>query len=512
MAMTTHHPLYAEMAPDWEIVRDCFKGERRIKSRGFRYLPATAGMIEDGALTANAKSDGWLAYNAYRTRARFPDFVKEAVKTILGAMHDKPPQIELPEAMVYMLKRGTLRGDSLEMLLKRINEEQILAGRCGLLGDVIDTGPREGQFYLSMYPAERIINWDEAMFGPGEVMSLNMVVLNESLPVRKNVFVWENAQQHRVLILGDPQDNEPEEGTAEYRVGVFKEDTTFNESTLITPNVSGKPSLQIPFVFVSPADVAPEPADPPLLGLANLCLGIYRGEADYRQSLFMQGQDTLVTIGTGDDENKKRRIGAGAGINIPNVDGDAKFIGVNSAGLPEQRQALENDYKRGDQMSGQLLDSTSRERESGDALRIRVMSRTTTLHDIAQAGAYGLQTVLQKLAMWLGVDPEGVIVKPNLDFANLRMTGQEVLEMVKAKKEGAPIAFESIHGLMAARGVTKKTFQEEQDVIVAEEDLPMVKLLREREKEMIELEKPPAPVARPAANGQAPAGGPPRDS
>ena len=200
------------------------------------------------------------------------------------------------------------------------------------------------------------------------------------------------------------------------------------------------------------------PDKPPLLGLANLALAIYRGEADYRQALFMEGQDTLVIIGDTTDEN--RRTGANASINLP-IGGDAKYIGVNSMGLIEMRQSLENDRAAADQRGGALLDSDSREKESGDALKIRVAARTATLNQIALAGAFGLEQLLKIAAEWMGADPEQVSVTPNLDFAGDELASRSLLELATAKGMGAPISNRTIHDQMSEKDLTKLTFEEE---------------------------------------------------
>ena len=43
-AVATKHPDYDEVLPEWTKVRDCIKGESRIKSKTTTYLPQPAGM------------------------------------------------------------------------------------------------------------------------------------------------------------------------------------------------------------------------------------------------------------------------------------------------------------------------------------------------------------------------------------------------------------------------------------------------------------------------------------
>lgn len=498
MSLDTKHPLYSEREPEWRQMRDTYAGERTVKERATMYLPATSGMLADGfptALSNNASTQtkGYQDYLAYRMRARFPDLVDEAVSALLGVMHSKPPTISLPAKMEYLLKRASSRGESLEMLLKRINFEQMVVGRIGLLADIVDKGPLAGQFYIAAYDAEDVVNWDAAKSTELEVESLNLVVLDESDEQREpGGFSWAKKRRHRVLVLGSLERNEPE-GEAVYSAGVFEEDQEFSESLLTTPVFQGKTLNAIPFVFVNAEDTAPEPDKPPLLGLSNLTLTIYRGEADYRQSLFMQGQDTFVQTGVPSNANVDGgdapvRLGVGAVVSIADSAGDAKFVGVDSKGLPEQRQALANDYGRGEQFAGRLMDSATRERESGDALRIRLATRTATLNQVAQAGAYGLQRILRLIATWMGEDPEKVTVVPNLDFVDDQMTGEQLRALMEAKEKGAPVSLKTIHDVMSIRSMTAMTFDAEIAQIKAE-------------KAVLEEIRPPVPETSAAAGG-----------
>jgi hypothetical protein len=464
MAIDSKHPLYSEFSSDWAKMRDTYRGERVIKNKGQEYLPATSGMIADGM--TNATAPGAKAYEAYKTRASFPDLVSDAIEAMIGVMHRKPPTIELPGKMEPLLERATIKGESLAVLLRRINEEQLVSGRLGLLVDMPSTPvPGHELPYLAMYQAEAMINWDQGERTTNVIDSLNLVVLDESEYVRTDMFNWEMVNKYRLLMLGDPIVNEGPLGGV-YSAGVFEQGATeFNEATMLIPSIRGTTLQKIPFTFINSKDVVPDPDDPALLGLANLVLTIYRGEADYRQSLFMQGQDTLVVIG--DAEEKTYRTGANSSIGLP-TGGDAKFIGVDSQGLVEMRSALENDYSRAAQKGGQLLDSVSREKESGDALKVRVAARTSTLNQVALAGAFGLQQALRDIALWTGSNPEEVIVTPNLDFVDDTMAGKELIDLLTAKTLGAPLSQESIHLTMQTRGMTEKTLDEEVAAIEAE--------------------------------------------
>lgn len=478
MPIDSKNPLYSTHLVDWQQMRDTYRGERIVKKAGRTYLPATAGMLQDGM---GSEQPGLKAYEAYRMRARFPDSVRDAVEALLGVMHRKPATIELPAAMEPMRLKATARNESLQALLRRINEEQLKLGRAGLLADVAESIDMP---YISIYNAETIINWDEGRSDGIEIQNLNLVSLNETEDERISDFEWEEKQKFRIMLLtrnesdeatidavqgtggslsGDS--NEPvlnlPQGEGLYQMGVFRDtDTSFDPDQLITPKIRGRTLSKIPFVFVNSKDVVPEPDDPPLLGLSNLSLAIYRGEADYRQSLFMQGQDTLVVIGE-PDSDKSYRVGAGATINLPTVQSDAKFIGVDSQGLPEQRTSLENDYTRAGEKGGQLLDNVSSGQASGESLRVRVSAKTATLNQVAITGAFALENILKIIAEWIGANPDEVVVIPNLDFTDDQMSGKQLTELMAGKTLGAPLSLESIHERMQERSMTSKTFEEE---------------------------------------------------
>jgi hypothetical protein len=474
MGVDSKHPLYLEFQQDWLQMEETSRSERVVKEQGTKYLPPTAGMVADGVLTG-ANTDGWKAYRAYRARAVYPELVPQSIESMLGVMHHKPPAIELPEKMEPMREKATLRNESLEMLLRRINENQLRNGRLGLLLEVPNATGIVLPF-IALYEALPIINWDDG--GDTETdqdsenleqQSLNMVVLDETGPERKANFEWEEVEKFRVLVLGELDENEPQ-GKGTYSVAVIRDSKEMDPTKLMQPMIAGTLLDQIPFVFVNTKDIVPEPDEVPLLGLSNLALTIYRGEADYRQALFMQGQDTLVTIGATGNDGETRRMGANAELALP-MGGDAKYIGVDSQGLPEMRSALENDYTRGEQRANGLLEAVSRSAESGEALRVRVSARTAGLNQIAMAGAFALQELLRIAAKWVGADPEQVIVTPNLDFVSDRLPGAELVGYMTAKGLGAPLALETIHEIAVERGLTTLTWEDEQKRLEAEAEL-----------------------------------------
>lgn len=452
---------YTLMLPYWQKLDDLYRGEKVVKSKGLKYLPASAGMIIDGAGVPG--SLGERIYNSYKERAEYINHVKTAVERYVGLCHQSSPTIQLPSEMEYLREHATKDGQSLESLLRMINTAQVKIGRCGLFAD-LNTDIKGGEPYLAFYDAFSVINWNESDNAHGKT-DLNMVVMEEIEHVCEN-FTWNDVTRYRVCLLGDG--NIVNESDV-YKQGVFTDTTDFNPNAMFTPSYLGAKLHEIPFVFINSCDCLPRPDYPPLDDLANNSLSAYQLSADYRQALHMQGQDTLVIKGhllnadvNAPQDNSKNaqeqgiRTGAGAVLNV-GTDGSAEFIGVSGSGIPEMRSALENIYARCEEKSGNLL-MNSGNFETGESLKTRLTAQTATLNQIALTGAFGLQKALRIIARWIGANEEEVVVQPNLEFCDYRASGDDLVKITTAISLGFPMSFQSAYEYAQSKGYAKEPF------------------------------------------------------
>jgi hypothetical protein len=471
MALIDRHPEYTERLAEWIQLGDTYAGERAVKSKRLDYLPATEGMVQDGMTTPN--SPGWKDYDAYLLRAYFHDVVKDAVKAMVGIMHNRPAVIKLPKRLEGMLENATIQGEGLQMLLRRINVAQLVYGRCGLLVDApqgVDID--QATPYLSFYDPMRIINWDAGKLNEG-MNELDLVVLDEG-GYRREGFTWKTERKYRILTRGGQPEldsgwERPPVG-APYGVCVKVNDTSMPLlEEFVYPSIGGNNLDNIPFVFIGANDLVPEPEVSPLLGLSNLALAIYRAEADYRQTLYLQGQNTLVVIGGNVDEAAPSQLRVGnKGVIDLKLGGDAKYIGVSAAGLGEMRQSLKTDQDEAAALGVSFLDVGNARGETGEAIRIRVAARTTTISSVAQAAGAGLEQVLKFCAEWVGEDPEEVSVTPTTDFADQTVAGAALLAFMQAKQLGLPLSLRSMHRMMKMNDMTEMDFEEENEQIEEE--------------------------------------------
>lgn len=472
MPITDEHPLYTEKSDSYKIMTDTSTGEERIKEGAFAYLSATGGQIEDGALSENPRAKGLDNYRSYKSRARFPDLVEEAVETLVGVMVQEPAVIDLPPQLEPLREDATRKHESLQAMLRRTLEQQLLFGRIGWLVDTprfVLAGDRELPHFVE-YDAQMIINWDDERIAEMSTDTLNLVVLNESKFTRgKNgadMFAWQTEDVHRVLLL-EPE--EPELPVSDVNPIVYKTFTQTDDITdeTVVPEFIGVKLNRIPFTFIGANDLNINPDDIPLLSLARLALHIYGLSADYYNALHGIGSDTLVIKGTllnasGDekDVDASVRVGTGAVIYVE-TDGDAGFEGIDSKGIPEQAKAYQADLLEGREHGARLLEPRRGQAESGEALRTRVASATANLHQIMLTAAAGLEQALKTLAEWVGADASAVKVTPNMDFVQIRTDPAQLVSFMAAKAQGAPISLESIHAWSLANNFTRETFTEE---------------------------------------------------
>ena len=280
MGLNTLHPQYMLMQEDWEIMRDTYGGISLVKAQGQKYLAPTGGMLADGM--TNKSDHGYRMYQGYLQRALFFGFVGEAVRRMVGILNRKPPAIKVPSGMEDVVESASSKDEHAHQLLRRINEAQLVYGRCGLLMDLPSEPSVDARPWISLYPALNIINWVED----------DLVILDESGQVlNREELTWSTQKQYRVLRLN------PVTGVYEQCVRIGDDMRPPAEGDYIQPAIRGKTLERLPFVVINATDTIYEPTAPPLLPLGHLDLAVYRGDADYRQHLHAMGQDTLVVIG-----------------------------------------------------------------------------------------------------------------------------------------------------------------------------------------------------------------------
>lgn len=429
--ITTEHPDYVRFKASWELMRDSVDGEDDVKAKGEKYLPMKTGTAAIQDHVARNR-----VYNLYKTRAEFPEIVAPTIRGAVGVMLAKAAKIDLPPQLEHLRENATSDGLTLDLLHARIATELLTTGRYGLLPSIAP----DGTPYLAGYTAESIINWD----------GNDYVVLDESTVERnRETSEWEVVSRYREC--------EAYDGAYVSRVFTVAPETKAGiseDEVAVKPNRA--PLDFMPFVFIGSMDLTPEPDDVPLYGLAKLAMRIYRMDADYSFSLHMTSEPTPVAIGFDDPKSAiqegyaPKTLGSSVLWLLPKG-GDAKYLEFSGPGLEKQAEAIQAAYDRAAQYGAQVIQS-GQSAESGEALKLRAASQTATLTTMAKTSAAGIEKALRNLAIWVGADPEAVVVTPNLHFFERNMTPQMITALVQSWQAGA-ISHRTVFDNMQASGI-----------------------------------------------------------
>jgi hypothetical protein len=451
---TNRHPRYTAFASSWRTMRRCYDGEDDVKAAGEEYLPMKSGTRKIKDLKVRQQ-----AYDDYQFRAEFPELVAPTVRGALGTILDTAAVIELPQGLEPLRERATIDGLTLDQLHRRVATELLITGRYGLI-----PGIRNGAPYLAGYRAEAITNWEDV---DGD---LDFLILDEkACRLDRETGKWSDVEQYRECAIIN--------GAYVSRIWTKAKDGTWEsgayEPALKRP-VNGRAAAldAIPFVFIGCNDLTPAPDDVPLYGLAKIALKIYRLDADYQNGLHMTAEPTPVVSGY---ENPKTSLengevpnGIGAGVIwVLKPGGDAKFLEFSGPGLAAQASAIQSALDRAVSLGAHLLAGTQqRSVESGEALKLRLGAKVTTLKTIAMASAAGLERALKHAASWVGENEDAVKVTPNLDFFDRILSAQEITAIV-AGWQASAYSWESAFWRLQKGGAVPpdRTPEEERELI-----------------------------------------------
>lgn len=393
MPVNTPCDAYEQFLPRWQRMRDAVQGEDKIKEKGAQYLRVPTGLTQ----AENYKE----AYDSYKSRARYPEFVAPAIEGMVGLMSRKESLPDLPTQMEYLTKRATYDGLPLESLKRRIEHEVCTTGRMVLFIDMPDEG---GNPYIATYPAGAVINWR----GDGEETTL--VVFEEEFEVPKpgDPYVTETKKQWRsaeiedgacVVRLWEKRDKESEP--------VVMEEYVLNNK--------GEALTFVPVVFVGSRDLLPDPDAIPLEGVARQAVHYYRQYADYAMQLYMSANGTMPYFFGMQDAEVPNCVGPDQLAHSTNADAKGGYLEVAGTGLEQQKLELD-EIKKDMAMNTIKVLGDKKTAEAAETLRLRFQSQTATLASISRATAAGLERALRYCAEWIGVDPDQIVVQPHTDF------------------------------------------------------------------------------------------------
>lgn len=471
MPVSSEHPEYTRRKPSWMKVRDTVEGEEAIREKITTYLPVPPALRTDTSrvnIDTKQVSSFHNRYSFYASFAEFPEIVSDTINGLQGMVHEKPPIVELPEKMQYLLKKATPDGDNISTLWEMITRELMITGRYILLREIDE---ETDLVHFCTYVGESMINW--RLFPKIEGGAPFLTVFREEQFVTDpdDFYKTKEVTFYRELFI-DPDDN-----TYKVRLWARKGDNAFEDPVLveirpgeseITPSIFGQTFDKIPVTVLNAIDEGYDFGPVPALGMAKRAISIFRKSADYFRALFMKGDPQPILFGV-DEEEAPDEIGGGILWVFQNPDGKAMFLDIDGDGIPLMREAIDAEYRRFFQETGRMLDTNEKNpAESGEAIRRKQASRQVTLKSLVMIAGDGFEAALRDLGRMLGLEEtviEQIVFKPNLDFTEPTLTGDELLKLVTAQTMGAPLSDESVHKVMQRGRLTDKTFDDEMEAI-----------------------------------------------
>ena len=442
MAVTDKHPQYIAAQKAWLIMRDAVAGEEEIKQAQTRYLSKSAGMIE-----AEKQGDKTGAiYSAYLSRAQYPLWVQDSLRTMIGLVSKLEPNIVIESSLLKgLIDNATNDGFGLKQLFIRICLELLEYGRCGLLVDV----DANGVPYFALYDALSIINWKENSVDGRK--DLKLLVLEEQFDNSEDEFGHDTRTVHRVLSMN--------EGALTVRLfdGSTQEDKT--------PDL-GKNKLSFtPFVFCGTTDNSPDVGTVPLLTMAKAALKYYQLSADYFQSLHHTAHPQPWINGLDDGAD----ISVTGVMAVWDLPGEAQcgYLEISGNGIELTKKEMDAQKNAALEAGAKVIDTNTQ--ESGEARRARQDDQHASLHSIVMCAAAAIEQAIKYAAQWLKLDSSKYIFTVEPEF----IVQQYDINLAKQLYEGAisgKNSFQTYWEYIATGKLPGHDYQEELRRIEGERD------------------------------------------
>lgn len=380
MAVTDKHPQYIAAQKSWLIMRDAVAGEEQIKQLATKYLSKSAGMIE---AEKQGDTTGEI-YKAYLSRAQYPLWVQDSLRTMIGLVSKLEPNIVIESSLLKgLIDNATNDGFGLKQLFIRICLELLVFGRCGLMVDVDDKSVP----YFALYDALSIINWKENSIGGRK--DLKLLVLEEQFDNSEDEFGHDTKTVHRVLSMIN--------GALVVRLfdGSTDEDKT--------PTLGGNQLSFTPFVFCGTTDNSPDVGTVPLLTMAKAALKHYQLSADYFQSLHHTAhpQPWINGLDGGEDDDDISVTGVMAVWSLPK-ESQCGYLEISGNGIELTKSEMDAQKNAALEAGAKVIDTNTQ--ESGEARRARQDDQHASLHSIVMCAAQAIEQAIKYAAQWLKLD------------------------------------------------------------------------------------------------------------
>ena len=450
-------------------IRDCVYGSDAIKRQGEMYLPMPSGMnlvtSDQSSIktSTNALADKTLpinqapwyhgnpAYSAYVHRAKFPDMTANTLRGLVGLATREEADVKVPGGVDYLEEVATIDGDNLLDLFKDVLSELFQVGRHTLVVDVRS----DNTLYFAQYASESYVNW---LY---EVIDGQRVQTYAEFETCEYNDKGEETKKSLCYALEVPEEGD----NAGKRIAVCYKytDGALDEDGRTELLVQGKPFERLPVVNIGAEKNTAEPDALPLIGVSDCALDIYRHSADLNQNQYQSCNPTLVFTGV-DEKDAPRVIGSTVAVCLSDPNSDGKYMTTDTSALSHVYEYMRGIFEEAIAYGAQLLGPTKRAAESAEALALRQASSGATLVGIVTQAGRGIEDGLKLAAELAGAAGEAKF-EPNLEFAELTLTGPEMTALLNSWMSGGISHLSYLENMAAAGKLGGRTPEQEQALI-----------------------------------------------
>lgn len=432
--VTFIRPEIEDMYPEWELIRDCLKGETAVKNAGIKYLPYPSSVECKGA-----EVDQNL-YAAYKKRANFLNTTRRTIYHLLGEVFIKPPVVNVASDKLIkkLVENATGAGVSIEQCAKNSLKHNLAYayGCVVLMLDTVESNLTVAEFEKGAW-RPKVKNFSPFKIRNFRIETVNgedkltLVVLGDNA----YTFDGDGFESASVGVLHVFQLINGICVYKEYRDGVFT-DTKIKTGayelyrTYTPTDKFGNPLDTIPCWFFGMENNNPYPDVPVMYDLATLNIAHYRNSADYEQNMFVAGQSTLVVTGAdneasynSDDDEPTIKLGVNRAIMLKNG-GTATLLQAKAdSGLAE---AMLTKEKQMSALGAKFL-KTSDVVKTAYQVKVENPSQSTILGNCAANVATAYCDLLKFAHRICGLDDTDVRFELNTDYEYNRVGSEEIV-------------------------------------------------------------------------------------
>ena len=428
MALDSLHPQYSRWLPFWKRCRDVRSGADTVKATGELALPKPGGMSDE-------------AYSAYVKRAQVYGAFARTVDGLLGCLFRSEPSITASDELTGELEDVTLLGQDLTAFATHLLGELLTTGRAALMLDVLVDDTNNPRPYWKVLAAEQVIAWERSQ---GQI---RRIVWKESLVEINDDGEYVEDERLKIAALLD----------GVYVLKTYRQQEVMEQGSnrlewvLLKESIPEHNGAKLDHIEMLIVDLVPSaganPAEPPLLALADAVIGHYQLSADLRHALHYTALPTPWVAGRGGaGDGEPLRIGSMTAWDLPQgaTVGMLEFTGPGVEAIAAEMTRAEQHMAA---LGARLLAEPTRSAETAETTRIKSASETSVLMGLVATASAALTKMLRWHAVWLGGSQDDAAVALNKEFFDTKLSSADLTALVAAWQSDAMTAHDLIWNL-----------------------------------------------------------------